>query len=216
MNLAQASSLATIGAAAAATRRPTGRGLNGMAAHALYSALLLAMATSAHAAPPSGGVVTTGTATIDQTDRSTVVTQTTRNVSINWQDFSIGAGESVQFVQPGVDSIALNRVLGSNPSVILGSLTSNGRVFLLNPNGVLFGKGSSVNVGGLVASTMDLSDADFQAGNHAFTAPGVSARFSSPSPATSMVTASPAASATVPSRATITPSLRTVVPISAT
>lgn len=148
------------------------RGLSGLTVHALTGALLLALASVAQAEPPSGGVVTSGTATIVQSGDSTVITQATPNVAINWQDFSIGSGESVQFVQPGTSSIALNRVLGANPSVILGSLTSNGRVFLLNPNGILFGQGSTVNVGGLVASTMSLTDADFQAGNYAFTNAG--------------------------------------------
>lgn len=178
MNLAQAPRANTRATSTARSTHPTARnaignrGLGGMSANLLSAALLLAMATTAQAAQPTGGVVTTGAATIDQTDRSTVVTQTTQNASINWQTFNIGAGESVQFVQPGVESIALNRVLGSDPSVILGSLSSNGRVFLLNPNGVLFGKGSSVNVGGLVASTMNISDADFQAGRYAFTGAG--------------------------------------------
>ena len=123
-------------------RRPAaGRGLAGMTLHALSGAVMLALMASAHAAPPSGGAVTTGAATIDQHGGNTVITQTTRNVSINWQDFGIAAGESVRFVQPGVESIALNRVLGANPSVILGNLSSNGRVFLLNPNGILFARG---------------------------------------------------------------------------
>ncbi|WP_211368460.1 filamentous hemagglutinin N-terminal domain-containing protein [Pseudoxanthomonas gei] len=175
MNIAPASRQATRAASANAHHTNGVRGLNGMALHVLSGALLLVLAASAQAAQPSGGVVTTGTASIDQAGSSTVINQTTRNVSINWQDFSIGAGESVQFVQPGVDSIALNRVLGANPSVILGKLSSNGRVFLLNPNGILFGKGSSVNVGGLVASTMNISDADFQSGKYAFTGAGAGA-----------------------------------------
>ncbi|MBB5863911.1 filamentous hemagglutinin N-terminal domain-containing protein [Xanthomonas sp. 3058] len=168
MNLVQASSQATGPATANAHRR----GLDRMVTHALSAALLLALAPSLHAAPPSGGVVTTGTATIDQSGGNTRITQTTQKASINWQDFSIGSGESVQFVQPGASSIALNRVLGANPSLILGNLSANGQVFLLNPNGILFGKGSSVNVGGLVASTMNISDADFQAGRYAFTGAG--------------------------------------------
>ncbi|MEJ7807902.1 MAG: filamentous hemagglutinin N-terminal domain-containing protein, partial [Telluria sp.] len=86
--------------------------------------------------------------------------------------FNIGAGEAVRFIQPGSDSVALNRVLGSDPSSILGSLTANGKVFLINPNGVLFGKGASVNVGGLVASTLDISDQDFMAAKYRFSGAG--------------------------------------------
>ena len=94
------------------------------------------------------------------------------SVVINWQSFNIGADQSVQFIQPGSSSVALNRVLGADPSVILGSLTSNGTVFLLNPNGILFGADSSVSVGGLVATTMNINDADFMSGNYVFTGAG--------------------------------------------
>lgn len=97
------------------------------------------------------------------------VLQTTQNAVINWRSFSIGAGGQVTFVQPNAQSIALNRVTGSDPSVILGSLNANGRVFLVNPNGVLFGAGSSVNVGGLIASTLDIGDDDLMTGNFRFT-----------------------------------------------
>jgi filamentous hemagglutinin family protein len=68
------------------------------------------------------------------------VDQSTQNVSIDWQTFNIEANESVRFNQPSVNSIALNRVLGQDPSQILGNLPANGQVFILNPNGVLFGK----------------------------------------------------------------------------
>lgn len=100
------------------------------------------------------------------------VTQITPQVVLNWQSFGILPGESVRFVQPNRQSLALNRVLGSEPSVIQGSLTANGQVFLLNPQGVLFGAGGSVNVGGLVASTLSLSDADFLAGRYRFEGAG--------------------------------------------
>ncbi|HSM10532.1 MAG TPA: filamentous hemagglutinin N-terminal domain-containing protein, partial [Lysobacter sp.] len=141
------------------------------ALHTLSASLLLAIASGAHA-EPAGGVVTNGTANIATTGVNTTITQTTSNVAINWQSFSIGAGETVQFVQPDSNSVALNRVIGSDPSVIQGSLNANGRVFLLNPNGVLFGNAASVNVGGLIASTMSITDADFMAGNYVFTDAG--------------------------------------------
>ena len=63
-------------------------------------------------------------------------------------------------------------MLGSDPSSILGSLSANGKVFLVNPNGMLFGQGAQVNVGGLVASTLDITDSDFMAGNYKFTGTG--------------------------------------------
>lgn len=119
-------------------------------------------------AAPSGGQVSAGVGSIAQAGVNTTITQNSQNLAINWQSFGIGANEAVNFVQPNATAIALNRVLGQDPSQILGSLTANGQVFIVNPNGVLFGAGSQVNVGGLVASALDMSNADFMAGNHAF------------------------------------------------
>ncbi|MDD4964293.1 MAG: filamentous hemagglutinin N-terminal domain-containing protein [Gallionella sp.] len=122
-------------------------------------------------AGPVGGQVSAGAGTIAQTGVNTTITQSTQNLAINWQDFSIAANESVRFIQPSTMSVALNRVIGQNPSQILGSLSANGQVFVLNPNGVLFGSTAQVNVGGLVASTLNLSDADLMAGNYSFGTP---------------------------------------------
>src|SRR6202012_5128870 len=81
-------------------------------------------------------------------------------------------GEAVRFVQPNSNAVALNRVTGSDPSSILGSLTANGKVFLVNPNGVLFGANAQVNVGGLVASTLNIANADFMAVRYSFSGTG--------------------------------------------
>ncbi|MGC2047377.1 MAG: filamentous hemagglutinin N-terminal domain-containing protein, partial [Gallionella sp.] len=137
-------------------------------AFALLVLSLTALRMPMAQAEPTGGQISTGTGTIAQAGATTTITQNTQNLAINWQSFSIGSSEAVRFNQPNASSIALNRVLGQDPSSILGSLNANGQVFVLNPNGVLFGAGSQVNVGGLVASTMRLSDADFMAGNYAF------------------------------------------------
>jgi filamentous hemagglutinin family protein len=139
---------------------------------ALSGAMMLAFATAGHASGPTGGVVTSGAGNISTNGSYTRINQTTSNLIVDWNSFSIGAGDTVQFVQPGSTSVALNRVLGADPSVILGNLTANGNVFLINPNGILFGNGASVNVGGLVASTMRISNADFLAGHYAFTGAG--------------------------------------------
>lgn len=88
---------------------------------------------------------------------------------INWQGFSIAANEITRFIQQSASSTVLNRVVGIDPSIILGTLQSNGRVFLINPNGVVFGSGATVDVAGLVASTLNLSNADFLAGRMRFT-----------------------------------------------
>lgn len=112
---------------------------------------------------PSGLQVVQGQATVStQGNRMTV--SNSANALLNWQQFSIGASQAVHFAQPAASSKVLNRVVGSDPSAILGSLSSNGQVWLLNPNGVLFGAGARVDVAGLVASTLRISDVDWQAG----------------------------------------------------
>ncbi|GGY86829.1 filamentous hemagglutinin N-terminal domain-containing protein [Pseudoduganella plicata] len=151
----------------------TGLAMTALTMTALALSLMM-IGTGAHAAP-TGGVVMAGTATIGGTPGSMVITQTTPNAAINWQNFNVAAGESVRFVQPGSNAVALNRVLGSDPSSILGTLSANGKVFLINPNGILFGKGATVNVGGLVASSLALGDADFMAGRYNFAGTGTGA-----------------------------------------
>lgn len=123
-------------------------------------------------ATPQGGVVSAGSASISQVAGQTTITQTTPHVAINWQSFGVAAGQAVQFVQPGRSAVALNRVTGADPSAILGRLSANGQVFLVNSNGILFGSGASVDVGGLVASTLNISDADFMAGRYRFSGAG--------------------------------------------
>jgi filamentous hemagglutinin family protein len=151
----------------------TGGGVVGavFALKALAMSLLLAYGATGYALPV-GGVVAAGGAAISSNAGSMTVTQTSQNAVLNWQQFNIGQGEAVRFVQPNSSAVALNRVLGADPSSILGSLSANGKVFLVNPNGILFGAGASVNVGGLVASTRNISDSDFMAGNYKFAGSG--------------------------------------------
>ena len=92
------------------------------------------------------------------------VEQGTAGAAINWEKFSIGKKHYVRFRQPGKNSIALNRVTGGNPSEILGKLSANGQVFLVNPNGIYFGESARVDVSGIVASVHDISDVDFMRG----------------------------------------------------
>jgi filamentous hemagglutinin family protein len=125
---------------------------------------------------PTGGTVAAGSASVAVNAGAMTVTQTSRNAVLNWQSFSIGETGSVTFVQPDSGSVALNRVTGPDPSAILGTLSANGQVFLVNPNGVLFGKGANINVGGLVASTLNMSDADFMNGNYVFSGSGGTVR----------------------------------------
>ncbi|MET0370273.1 MAG: filamentous hemagglutinin N-terminal domain-containing protein, partial [Sphingobium sp.] len=121
---------------------------------------------------PTGAQIVAGAAQINAAANSLVINQSSASLAVNWQSFGIAAGNSVIFNQPGASAVALNRVLGSNASEIFGSLQANGHVFLLNPNGVLFGKGAQVNVGSLVASTGSIADADFAKGKYRITGAG--------------------------------------------
>ena len=89
------------------------------------------------------------------------ITQTANQAIMNWNNFDIGSSSSVQFFQPGATSAVLNRVTGSGATGIMGSLKANGRVFIINPAGVVFGKGAKINVTQLTASALELEDGDF-------------------------------------------------------
>src|SRR3546814_11726402 len=96
-----------------------------------------------------------------------------QNAHIKWETFSIGDGYTVNFNQTGTTSIAINRVLGDSASTIFGNLNSNGNIFLINTNAVLFGANAQVNVGGLVAWALDLESADSEHGSFALARAGV-------------------------------------------
>ena len=100
---------------------------------------------------PGGGNIVAGSGSISQPTPATLEIQQNSNRMIaDWQNFDISASESVTFFQPTADAIALNRVTGNDPSQIFGKLAANGNIFLINPNGILFGAGSQVDVNGLV------------------------------------------------------------------
>ncbi|MYM25047.1 filamentous hemagglutinin N-terminal domain-containing protein, partial [Duganella sp. FT135W] len=130
-------------------------------------AVLVAACYSSVYAAPINPTVVAGQATFSQQGKTYTITNTP-NAIINWQGFSIGADELTRFVQQSADSKVLNRITGQDPSLILGSLQSNGKVFLINPNGVIFGAGSRVDVNGVVASSLNISNADFLAGKNNF------------------------------------------------
>lgn len=153
-----------------------GKSTGTVAAAGLATLLSIGTALAQTSPPvlPSGAQVTAGQAAVTNRGASLTVTQSTSRAAINWQSFSIGQGGTVQFVQPDSSSIILNRVVGNEGSVIDGALQANGHVFLVNPNGVLFGTNARVDVGGLVASTRNLSDADLMAGKTQFIGSGAS------------------------------------------
>ena len=117
---------------------------------------------------PQGGTVAAGAAEIAQTQAEMAIRQATESAVINWNSFNIAAGERVNIFQPSAQAALLNRVIGNNPSEIFGTLSANGRVFLVNPAGVLFAPGAQVDAGSIVASTMNITNADFMAGKYAF------------------------------------------------
>lgn len=139
----------------------------------LRSATPAALALLAIACPPtglaapSGGSVAAGSATIHTTGNLTTITQTTSKAILNWNSFNIGQQEEVNFVQPSSSAVILNRVNGG-AATISGYLNSNGLVFLVDPSGILFSKTAQVNVGGLVASTANITDQNFLAGTYRF------------------------------------------------
>ncbi len=120
-------------------------------------------------ANPSGATVVSGSASISQSGNALTVSNSPNSI-INWQSFGIQAGETTRFLQQSSSSAVLNRVVGADPSQLLGTLQSNGRVFLVNPAGILVGQGARIDVAGLVASTLNLSNQEFLTGKLNFQA----------------------------------------------
>src|SRR5471032_2265510 len=130
-------------------------------------ALLISSCFGMAHANPTLPQVLSGQATFNQQGNVFSITNTP-NTIIKWQSFSINPGELTRFIQQNANSAVLNRITGQDPSQILGALQSNGKVFLINPNGVLFGRDARVDVNGLVASSLGLSNQDFLAGKMNF------------------------------------------------
>ncbi len=105
---------------------------------------------------------------ISASGATTLINQSSAKAIINWQSFSVGQGSAVQFNQPSASAITLNRVTGTSASTIDGAIRANGQVWLLNPNGLLFGNGATINVGGLLATTSDIANQDFLSGRYNF------------------------------------------------
>jgi filamentous hemagglutinin family protein len=173
-----------------------GRGKSGWAGSAsaagrniLAAAVSMALGPLAHALPPApscavpscgmavllapsshplGGQVVSGTGSITQAGNTTDIRQSSTDLVIDWLSFNIGPQETVDFLQPSASAVAVNRILGNNGSQILGHLDANGQLYLINPNGIIFGEGAEVNVGGLVASTLYLSDSSLSGLSRSF------------------------------------------------
>jgi filamentous hemagglutinin family protein len=151
----------------------SGRSSSSLRSSILYTPALvlgaLTLAPSSAEALPQNGTVVGGSATITQTSPArTDITQHTGTAIIDWKSFGVGVDEHVNFIQPDSQSLAINRVTGNDASVIAGRLTANGNVWVLNPNGVMFTNTARVDVGGLLATTSDISNADAMAGRYEF------------------------------------------------
>lgn len=140
----------------------------------LGTTALVTLGLSSAIANPQGPNVAAGAASVSGLGTSQVtITQTSQRAVIDWRTFNIGAGETTRFIQPNASAIALNRVTGGlGPSTIYGNLTANGRVFLINPYGILIGGGAVIDTASFLASTNDIKNSDFMAGRYNFTIPG--------------------------------------------
>lgn len=127
--------------------------------NSLTAGILLALSLGGTAcAMPTGGQIQSGKGAIAQNGKTMTVTQQSGKMAVDWTQFNIAKDEAVKFTQPGRDAVALNRITGGQKSVIDGALSANGNLLLVNPNGVVFSKTATVDVGSLVASTAQLND----------------------------------------------------------
>ncbi|MGH3578866.1 MAG: filamentous hemagglutinin N-terminal domain-containing protein, partial [Mycobacterium sp.] len=121
---------------------------------------------------PQGPTIVSGSAQIVQKSPQELdVIQKSQNLILNFNQFSVGAGETVRFVQQP-SFTALDRVTGGMASFINGNLFADGRLIIVNPSGILFGPQANVQVGSIIASTANISNQNFLAGNYAFNLPG--------------------------------------------
>ena len=134
----------------------------------------LALSINSTWANPKGGQVVSGEATITQPNTTTVeINQSSQNAIVDWQRFDIAPNETTRFIQPNSNSWILNRVVGSfEPTAILGTIQANGNVAVVNPDGIIFGHGSRVDVNSLIATTSNISNNNFMAGRMLFDIPG--------------------------------------------
>src|ERR1700720_2704345 len=136
------------------------------------AAAALSLSGVAARAGPTGGQVTAGSGHITQSGTTTNIDQASQSLSLNWATFDIAPRETVNFLQPSAGAIAVNRIFDTNGTQILGHLNANGQVYLINPNGIVFARGAQINVGGLVASTLDASDPALNSNTKSFSGSG--------------------------------------------
>ncbi|MCP4277098.1 MAG: filamentous hemagglutinin N-terminal domain-containing protein, partial [Gammaproteobacteria bacterium] len=135
----------------------------------VYSIILsfILFISTSHAGP-KGGVVVGGSGSINTTGLTTNINQQSSSMAIDWNSYNISSNEIVNYLQPGTTSISLNRILSGSASQIHGQINANGHIVLVNPNGLFFGQDASINVGGLIASALDIDPVDFMNGDYIF------------------------------------------------
>jgi len=137
--------------------------------YGVFFALMLSTTSLSSAiAGPEGGQVAGGAGSIVSSGNTTTINQSTQNMAIDWQSYNVNTNERVQYIQPNSSSISLNRILSQNGSTIAGRIDANGQVILVNPNGIYFTPTSIINVGGIIASGLNIQPNDFMNGNYIF------------------------------------------------
>lgn len=139
------------------------------------ASLLMLTVSSIAFGNPEGLQLIAGNATISQPNENTLEIQATNQSILHWDSFNIGQKETTRFTLPSSDAAVLNRVLGGKVSEILGTLESNGHVFLLNSKGVLVGEDAVVNTASFIAAGFDIPDNELlKSGNLLCRGPGSS------------------------------------------
>jgi filamentous hemagglutinin family protein len=161
----------------ALTRKAVAARSSPLATRVLAVALSLVIAAPPSLAQqlPTGGSVAAGNVSIGAPQNGTLnINQSSNQAIINWNTFSVGTGNTVNFNQPSAASATLNRVISSTPSSIAGTINAPGTVMLVNPNGIVITKSGVVNAGSFVASTLGITNEDFLAGRYHFQGNGAS------------------------------------------
>ena len=141
----------------------------------LFVTVAALMSGTATAAPTGGNVIVGSASFVDPGGAPIIgVDQTSNSAIIEWQTFNLSDGENFTFDQPNSNAVTLNRVLGPGASIIDGTIDANGNVFIINGDGILFGANAVIDVNGLLATTTDIDNADFMAGDFNFQYPGTS------------------------------------------
>lgn len=149
-------------------QRPIGMTIETKIVKLRPAAFAVFLLVAGHAYGVGNGVIASGTGSIGTNGATTTVSQSSDKLIVNWDNMNVAQHETLSFNQPGATAAVLNRINSADPTQILGALQANGRVFVVNPNGVLIGNSARIDVGSLVASSLAITDKDFNAGKLRF------------------------------------------------